>query len=334
MDIMVFDTQFKASSIIESFESLIWTDRYSKYGDFELYFPANIDTLSRLQTGYYLQMPLSDRLMIIENAKLDTDVELGNHLTITGRSLDSILDRRIIWPQTTLNGYLDDQIKKLFNENIINPSNTKRKIQNFIYKETEDEYIQSIKIQTQFTGDTLYDAVKTLCDSFSIGFKLTLDSDYNFVFQLYNGTDRSYDQNVNPYVVFSPKFENLINSSYYKSTEQVKNITYVAGEGEGLDRKYIVYGDEELSGIDRRELYTDARDISSSDNNGTLTNSKYNELLSQRGKEKLNDCKKVETFDSQVDTTRLYKYNKDFFMGDITEFENEYGMTSKTRIRY
>ncbi len=55
-----------------------------------------------------------------------------------------------------------------------------------------------------------------------------------FVFELYAGFDRSYDQTENPYVIFSPKFENIINSNYIESKASLKTVTLVGGEGEVL----------------------------------------------------------------------------------------------------
>lgn len=333
LDFIILDKELKSVDVIESYQSIIWNDRYSKFGDFEIYTSANEYNLKKFKIGYYIWSSHTDRLMIIENLKIDTDIESGANLQVTGRSLESILDRRIIWFQTTLDGYIDGQIKKLLIENIISPSDNKRKIDNFVYKDCEDENVKKIKIQSQFTGDNLYDTIKDLCETNGLGFKITVNDKQKFVFELYKGVDRSYAQNERPYVIFSPNFDNLINSQYSYLTEQLKNITLIAGEGEDNDRVTTTYGDQNISGIDRREMYTDARDLSSTDGDVTMPEEKYISMLMERGKEKLNDQNdQLETFAGEVETTVLYKYNEDYFMGDITELENEFGMSSRTRI--
>ena len=158
-----------------------------------------------------------------------------------------------------------------------------------------------------------------------------LNDSKQFVFKLYAGMDRSYNQSANSYVVFSPKYDNLVNSEYFESSQNLKNVALIGGEGEGSERKYTSIGT--ASGLNRRELYVDARDISSdSGDDVTLTAEEYNAKLVQRGNEKLAECKESVTFDGEADTTRMYTYGDDFFNGDIVQVENEYGHSAAARI--
>ena len=333
MEFLVLNTKFEAVAILDVFESFIWTDRYSKCGDFEIYTSSDRQIIETLKEDFYIWTEDSEHVMIIENRKIITDVEEGNKFLVSGRSLESILDRRIVWNQILLDGYFQTQIKRLLTENVINPSDSNRKISNFIFEETDDPYILSLKVQVQYTGDNLYEAVCKLCESVSIGFKITLNDDNQFVFKLYSGTDRSYDQEKNPYVVFSPSFENIIDSNYYESKAGYKNVGLVAGEGEGSARRMVVVGESTSKELSRRELYVDARDISSTTSNGgSISTSAYDNLLRQRGDEQLNENKIVQAFDGQVESTQMYRYGEHYFMGDITQLENEYGMESKVRV--
>lgn len=332
MELLILNENFETDNVLDKFESLIWTDRYSAYGDFEVYTSANKNIIDIAKENYYLWSTDSEHMMIIEDFKLESDVEFGNHYTITGRSLESILLRRIVWSQTNLDGYLEGQVQRLLNENVINPTLSGRKIPNFVFEPSGDPTIAAMKVQAQFTGDVLYDAIKKICDSANIGFKVTLNDQNKFAFKLYAGTDRSYDQITNPYVVFSPNFENIINSNYTKSSRALATVGLVAGEGEGAQRKTAIVGNNASSGLGRREVYIDARDISSQIDGGTLTDAQYNQMLIARGNEKMLDNVTIEAFDGEVETSRLYRYGTDFFMGDIVQLENEYGMKSKVRI--
>ena len=40
MEVLVLNTEFESVAIIDTFESLIWTDRYYEAGDFEIYTAA------------------------------------------------------------------------------------------------------------------------------------------------------------------------------------------------------------------------------------------------------------------------------------------------------
>lgn len=332
MELLILNEKFESVDILDTFESLIWTDRYSKYGDFEIYTSADASIMSKIRQDYYLWVEESEHQMIIEAIKIESNVEFGNHLIITGRSLESILLRRIIWSQTILNGNFQNAVKKLLDENVINPKDPDRRIDNFIFEESDDPAITELTIQVQFTGDNLYEAIQAMCDVASIGFKVTLNDANQFVFKLYAGVDRSYAQDKNPYVVFSPSFENIINSNYFESKQDYKTVTLVAGEGEGSARKTMTVGKNPGKGLYRRELYTDARDISSTTESGTLTPAQYNAQLSQRGEERLAERKIIQAFEGQVETTQMYRYGEHFFMGDITQLENEYGIEARVRV--
>ncbi len=330
MDLFVLDADLNEILVLDTYESFIWTERYQEYGDFELYTPMTDDILSYIQQDYYLMKRDSDHLMIIEKLKIDTDVEDGNHLTVTGRSLESILDRRIVWKQKTISGNLQNGIKTLLNENIISPSNSDRKIDNFIFEASTDTAITSLTIEAQYTGDNLYDVITGICSERGIGFKVTLNDSKQFVFKLYAGTDHSYDQTENPFVIFSPNFENIINSNYIESKQALKNVTLIGGEGEGSERTYATIGSG--SGLSRRELFTDARDISSDTDDGTLSASEYTALLQQRGSEKLAENTEVVSFEGEIDSITMFKYGEDFTIGDIVQVANEYGHETKARI--
>lgn len=331
MDLTVLNTNLDAISIVDTYESFIWTDRYYKYGDFELYAAMREGILDFIRQDYYLQSRDSDHVMIIEKLLISSDVEDGNHITITGRSLESILDRRIIWGQKTLSGNLQNGIKTLLNESIISPSDKNRKIDNFVFEASDDPAITKLTIEAQYTGDNLYDVIQKICEERSIGFKVTLNDKKQFVFKLYAGTNRSYDQTEVPYVVFSPNFENIINSNYVESKSSLKNITLVGGEGEGAARKYTTVGSG--SGLNRRELFTDARDISSDIGNGNvLTDAEYTAQLKQRGNEKLAENTDITSFEGQVETTVMFRYGEDFFNGDVVQIANEYGHETTARI--
>lgn len=261
MDLMVLDANLDAIKVVDQYESFIWTDRYYQSGDFELYMPMTTSILDYIKQDYYIQRRGTDRLMIIEKLLIETDTESGDHITVTGRSLESILDRRVIWGQILLTGNLQNAVELLLDDCIINPSNTNRKIPNFIFKASTDPRITALTIEAQYTGDNLYEVIQKICEERGLGFKVTLNESKQFVFELYMGIDRSYDQTEVPYVVFSPSFDNIISSNYMESKSSLKNVALVGGEGEGSARRYTAVGN--LIGLNRREMFVDARDISS-----------------------------------------------------------------------
>lgn len=324
MELLVLNTNYESIAVLDTYESLIWTDRYNSYGDFEMFFAMDESSLQYLKEDNYLWLKDSEHTMIIEDIRIDADTEDGNHLVVTGRSLESILERRIIWGQRVFAGNLQTAIQTMLNECIISPSIADRKISNFRFVASTDPKITSLTIDNQYTGDDLYTVIKGLCEENNIGFKIILTDDNWFEFSLYAGVDRSYDQTENPYVVFSPNFENIINSNYFSSKASYRNVTLVAGEGEGTARKTTVVGSG--SGLNRREVFTDARDISSETEDGvTLSDTEYYAQLRSKGLKTLADHPITTAFEGEVEVTRLFKYGEDFYIGDIVQIANEYG---------
>lgn len=325
MDLYILDKTFKPIALIDNAASVIWADRYYDTGDFEIYIPASIKNLSILQEEYYVKRMDSDMVGIIEKINLKTDVENGDYLIASGRDLKSILERRIIWNQSNLSGKVEMILRQLINENVINPTIAARKIPNV--------KLGSIKGFTetadfQVTGDNLLDKVIELCKAAEIGWKVTLDEEVQLVIEFYQGTNRSYSQSANPYVVFSPTFDNLLTTETQQDITTYKNAALVAGEGEGSARRTVALGT--ASGMSRRELYVDAREISSND--GEITSSQYTELLKQRGSEKLAAAVKTLGVSGTAETALTYKLNEDYFLGDTVAVENEYGIKANSKI--
>ena len=334
VDVYVLNRDFETVAIIDAFISEIWTDRFWEPGDFEIKVAASKEALDIFKQDYYLVKSDSDHVMIIEDVTLDSDAEDGATILVEGRSLESILDRRIIWGQKNISGNLQNSIKSILNAAMINPTTSSRKIKNLTFKESTDPNITKLTADGQYTGTSVLEVVEDLCQTADIGFRITMPVDGSWVFELYTGVDRTYDQDENPYIIFSPNYENLMNSNSYSSKRDYRTVALVAGEGDGSSETRVTVSSESGSGsgLDRRELYVEASDVSKTVDGEELTDSQYQAKLKQRGKEELNEHKITTTFDGEAETSRSFKYGVDFKMGDVVQNENEYGQTFTSRI--
>lgn len=326
MNIYVLNKNLERVGVIDGYASIIWTNRYYSYGDFELYLQATPQIIVLLQEDFYLiREGKENNAMIIESIQITTDAENGNYLTVKGRCLKSIIYRRVIWEQTSLSGKIETCISRLLTENAINPTIADRKISNF----TIGSMVETgATMDAQYTGTNLGEAISAICQNYGVGWDVQLDlQNKDFLFVLYSGTDRSYNQKEVPWVVFSNDYENLLNTSYTYDKSKYANVAQVAGEGEGAARRLYTVGT--AADLERYELYVDARDLSSND--GELTDAEYTAQLEERGLEKLAEQTDAQNFDGEtVDYT--YKYGKDYFLGDIVEVVNEYDMQASTRV--
>lgn len=335
MELIILDSSFRGMGSIDVFKSLLWTDRYWFCGDFELVVIPEENLWSKLSVASYFKLKESEHVMIPEFINIHSDIENGNELIIKGRSLESILDRRIVWDMTVLNGNLQTSISNLLENNIINPISTFRSINNFVFIPSTDPNITNLTIDTQFYGENLYKAISDICKSKNIGFKIILTPNGDFEFSLYAGVDRSYGQTSVPTVIFSPNFDNLINGDYLKTSQFLKTVALVAGEkGVGNTRITTTVYDSSgpsTSGLNRCELFVDASGVSTNVPGGELTRAEYLLLLQGKGYEELAKNIFLEGFDGEVDTTE-YNYGDEYFMGDILQIEDEYGHSTESRV--
>lgn len=332
MDFYILDKDFNRLYPVDAYETIIWTDKYWQEGDFELHVPVN-DPIGKLLAvaepdEYYLECTDSEHIMCVEHC--ETEISQDDKLfKISGRSLESILDRRCIWKQTVISGNLQSAIKKLLDENVIVPNDSLRKMP-MRFAASTDAAITSVSIdEKQYTGDYLGESIKGLCKANGVGYMITVE-DGVMVFALYSGVDHSEEQTKNHFVTFSPEFDNLVSSEYGKDMTEYKNVARIAGEGEGSERVMVTAG--EISGIARRELYVDARDLSQTVDSVKMSDNAYKAQLIQRGEEKLAENVITEAMEAEVDTTGQYEFGVDYFLGDIVQQANEYQIDKPARV--
>lgn len=332
----IYDSTFKAVAIVDEYISAIWTDRYNKPGDFQVIVALSSSVAKTVRTGHYIRASTSDSVMVVETLDTSSDINAVPSMRIVGRDILSLLDRRIVWTQTTIDGSLHSGVRKIINENVISPSISSRKIPQIKFLNSSDPKVTGLQAEAQYTGDPVLEAVIKLCESGDLGLRMLCPSnsveDGSFEFEIYAGKDRSYAQTTNPWVIYSPDFENLLSSGTYISTELLKNVSLVGGEGEGSDRKFVVAGKSSASGLSRREMFTDAREITSKVGTTTISASKYRAQLKQKGKKDLAARVKISTFDGEADSTVVYQYGRDFGMGDLVQLENDLGEMATVRI--
>ncbi|MBO7450462.1 MAG: hypothetical protein J6U54_08830 [Clostridiales bacterium] len=96
-DFYFLNQNFEAVHKLTQFESLMWVDKYDEPGSFEIYAPPLPEIKEAAQINNYFTTTKSDRMMIVEELETTVTPEGGRRLVIRGRSLESILDRRVIF---------------------------------------------------------------------------------------------------------------------------------------------------------------------------------------------------------------------------------------------
>ena len=344
MDVFICDNELNVIRVVDSYSSVIWTERYSSCGDFQLDLPYDEELFhiltddSGLEDDYRARIKGSNTVMMIEEVTLITDAEEGVSMTIKGRSLEAILERRVIYGQTEVLSDLETNIHQIINNNAVEPEDQNRIIPGLVIAESGDDRITEITFEAQYYFDNLYNKIQEICETYSVGFRI-----WPIVggveFKLFMGEDRSFGQEDNNFVIFSPRFDNLLNSNYVEAVSEMSNVAYTVGEGE---RSQTEIGESSRDGVTyiglkRRELAVDAGDVSKTVDNGDgrqrhLTDEEYKTELGNAGLEELANYEYKRTFDGEVDSSLTFKYGIDYFIGDLVEVENEYGMSAKAKV--
>lgn len=331
MELFILDSDLNIVDLIDEYKSCLWCSRYYEAGEFELVVLP--DKFEYLQIGNYVMRRDDETVMIIEKRQVTSDIEDGNLLTVSGRSLESILSRRIVWNTITYKGELSGFFEKTLNENIIKPTDNDRKISNFAI--SDDSITTDITISKQTSYENIYDLFVEICKGNGLGFKILLDLESKtFYFCLYEGINHSYMQDVNPYITFSKKFDNLATSDFSENKESFYNVALVGGEGEGSDRKKetVSVDGKTKTGLNRYEVFVDAKSLSTT-NSEEITDAEYLEQLKQAGAETLAENTMIQDFDAEIITgIKNYEYGVDFNIGDIVQIVSEYGGSYSARI--
>ncbi|NFA60816.1 siphovirus ReqiPepy6 Gp37-like family protein [Clostridium sporogenes] len=351
MELYIFNRDLQLIGILDTFTSLRWIRRYNKSGEFELHCALDSNALELLKRENIVYKKNDVEAGYIETRQLKIGEDGQEYLEVKGKFLTNYLDRRISWDRVSFDGKTEDSMRKLVLENAITPTNLDRKIPNLILGDLKG-FSEDIKYTNSFGN--IIEQLENISNTNNLGYRNILNiKNRKILFDVYKGVDRTINNGTTAPCIFSRDFENILEQEYTDSLNNYKNTTLIAGAGEGKDRK--ITSIEEGNGLDRYELYVDARDITDKeekkktvldyDEEGNITGEheeteeveipweRYKPLLLQRGKEKLSECEEIQTFDSKINTQGNNKYKVDFDLGDIvTVVDKKWGIRIDTRI--
>ncbi|MGG3888650.1 siphovirus ReqiPepy6 Gp37-like family protein [Metabacillus fastidiosus] len=318
----ICDENFKRLGIIGSFSYLLWRKRYSSYGEAELHVDVNAQNIELLQKGNILFRKDDNEAMYIYYRGFKEENTGVERLVIKCFSLVKWLDRRFLWGIYVYNDTPENIIRSMIRTECIAPSIPERRITQIKLAAAKGF---GIPIQMQNSYGNVLEQTEALCNTYEIGIRSQFNGKELF-YDLYEGINRTINQSENPRCILSKNFSNVLSRNYEEADNDFKNTVLVAGAGEGLERKRASI--EQGSGLLRRELFVDARDLSDKkrvdEEEVPISDEEYTLLLKQRGLEKLLDHEEFLSFDCEMDVTKNNtKYGRDFYLGDIITIRDD-----------
>ena len=317
MEVRIYDSEMDLKGIIENQTSLIWTRKYNDPGEFELHTPLTEGNRLLLKIGNLVYKKGASEAGTIESVIIE-ETETKNEITASGRFLSSYMDRRVTKATKTYSGKAEEIMRQLLSEDTI-----------AIPRVELGELVGfTDTIEFQVTYKNLLTYMSKLAKQFNYGYRFRPDFNLKkIIFEIYAGKDKSLSQSGNSRVVFSKKYENLNSATYTENTQTYKTKVYVGGEGEGSARTVVSVGEGE--GLDLREDFVSASDISSSD----ITTAQYTAALEERGRQTLESSKYVKSFEFEADPYINFSYKTDYDVGDIVTIKKSaWGIREDMRI--
>lgn len=262
-NIYLYDHNFTPKGIVDTYTSMIWTERYNDIGDCELVIPMNAPIAEQIKLGDYVELiEKSDEfnsgrnIMMIDYINAVNNMD-SHHIIFKGRDETRLLKQRAVlfdYEMSADETYLST-IKTLINDSMKNnfkylktlfgmnrtgisadlPIDMKVKVpqfwEDYPYKGSGSPF--NAKCDTKSVilhSGTVFDAVKTICDICNWGFKISLDDNNDLTLYIYCGKRHDGTEVNETAMTFAMEFDNLISSELTVDAQSFSNRHFVIGE--------------------------------------------------------------------------------------------------------
>lgn len=374
----ITNTSLFTKLVLDKFQSTIWHSRFFGVGDFEIYCQATTENVQNITVGSYVirsDVEENGTVGVIRRVELINDPQSGVMLAASGYYAKCLLGQRLLYKINSSNtletvaftGNVETAARSAVEMSIIQPEDARRTIPN-VYLGSSKGYSDVLAESRQSIFENLLDWLTSMLSEYNMTCELeileeTLFGELDFVVK--KGTDRSAS------VIISGRLDNIINSTYEKSSELEKTTALVGGAGEGSTRLFQIVG-ASASGFARKEVYVNASNVRQiglkigelealfpggmveppppdesqfyvvdgkivalySNNAWDILDEYYLPLLNAPGTDALQKAKATTEYKGEIDVTSgTYKLGKDYFLGDyVTVYDDRLNVTVTAQV--
>lgn len=335
MELLTLNDNFQEANLIEQYTSLLWTERYSTAGDFQLVTSDVGRFVKALPLNSMVTLRESTVPMTVEIHKIEKKLNAAPVLTITGRSFETELEKRaalkvgvngrVTWMEAAEKesdaAYI--AIRHMLGDNARGP--LPAQLPNISVNDAIPEadltlpadYSTTLTNNYEIKPGNLYTVVMELLNTNHHGIKAVrppLGSN-KIGIEIYNGADLTND------VVFDARFDQFDSATYLLSELGSTNWAYVVSST--AMQSVAKNTAPEPSGRARRVLYLD---VSSEEGTDSV------DARQTRGLIELYKYNATALFDGQIAQQVAAGYNRDYSLGDIIRLDGEYGLSEYVRV--
>jgi hypothetical protein len=346
MEVLILDKLLRPIDVVDKFMSIIFTEKVADQGDFELVTLSTPANKRRFVTGTWITVTDSKRVMEITTVNDATDDDGRVTLKIKGEEITRVIAARNalkailggVAPTWVITDTPADVMRYIFDQICRLGTVSLADIIPFLDSGTlyppSTIPEPSFEIEWEQKPDSVLAAVKELADIFDLGFRLYRDPNLSkLYFDVYAGSDRTTAQTVHPPVIFSPDLENLQNMAEFKDVSKAFNVIRVVyvyrDEVTETDvAQTVVVSDSDLTppeGFDRRTKTVVISNIPEEITDVTA-------YLEACGRDELMKTRPFAAFDGQVSRDSEYVYERDYYLGDLVEFQGNNGESAYMRV--
>lgn len=334
MDLSVLNFNYKRDRLVEGWSSLVWAERYSSFGDFELV----SNNISQVLTMLPLPGPTgpptlvaideSEVPMVVETHKIVKPKNGIPQIVTSGRSFETIFDRRVtvktVNPSSPAGTMSVDspsvamavfsiaadiitlgRPNSYFTLGNVNLMNSVSESGTVVKYEVPPKELYAWMIETLNSGD--------------LGMRSELGpSNTQIAVIIYKGEDRSED------VVFDVTLDQFEEATYILSTLGAKT-TMITNTKQGSEFSTVPGGP--YFGIAAKLDYQDLSSEIDIAPSGDLTN-----LTKNRGNIELAKKLPISLFSGSISENFSQGYGTDYFLGDTITLQGDYGLSRKARV--
>ena len=328
-NVIVYNKNWEMTGYIDAYSSLIWTKRYTSPGDFEMHLAYSRHLVDVLKVGYYVALEnAADRggiyAMIIDRIEIKQSCSDGATILVKGKSLLSLLSRRVLYNElvesTSCFGFISDLVNNCFGNVAVPPRRWLTYDGNIAYYLNDLTSDTDTRVRVAGKGDNLCEVITEFCEENGIGIDM-----------LYNPNSEQYGIYVYKYrskadeIIFSSSLDNLAECEYIQDISNYANMALVSSDNSyasaptGIDSTT----DPALMGIERFEQSFNT-DLAG--NTGTYG------ALQASGVRQLREKQNTQEIIAEIISDVTYRYEVDYYVGDVVTVKTDFGITATAQI--
>lgn len=359
--IRVYTPKMQLLDEVDNYQSLQFERSFYGVGKFELHINMHLPGSESFEKGNLIVLDKQAHkagIIMSKEVELDENGKSSENFKLTGYSLDGLISRRITVPPVHTShdrrsGSAELVMKHYVINNFIDPVNSERKMP---LLEVAPNLNRGKQIKWESRYKNVAEELEVIGQIGNLGWVVYADIPRKkLIFDVVESKDLTQGNTQgNSPVFFSPDFSTVESQNFVNSDHELRNVGYVGGQGEGVDRKIIILGN--TSGWNRIEEFIDARDVGTEDEESEeeLTEEEIEQRLIERGIQKMREMQTILSFEAEILTpiTRKvyernkqgyvtekiiqetpFEYEKDFNLGDTVDvFNKSWGVTMKAPI--